>query len=736
MKKAAILFSIIILCSMTLAQGPSLEWGFKIGNTGSDVGSAIEVDNVGNIYCTGNYDGNVDFDPGTNNFSLNSIIFRDAFVAKYNPLGQFVWAISLNGNNTITPTDIHLDAAGNVLVAGFFFGTVDFDPLGTNYSLTSAGSQDGFIAKFDSEGEFIWAIHIGSAGQEDILSIQTDSQNNIIFGGTYSSTCDFDPGAGVYNLTTTTTVNGFIAKINANGNFIWAKNIGSSGNNFEDVRDLEIDGLDNVVAIGRFTGTCDFDPNSGVSNLTSLDQMDVFILKLDGNGNFIWVNKIGSVGQDMGLCVAIDAFNNVVVSGQFDGSCDLNPGSATNNFTSAGSYDVFVVKLTDAGAYIWAKSFGGSSSEYPENLVISSDGNIFISGDFSNTADFDPGTSVFNLTSLANSSDFFLMKLNSNGIFQWAQKFGDTQSETGGKIAVSNSESIYFTAGFNNTIDFDPLIGVFNLISTGQSDAVILKLNECTPIQVTETITSCDSYTWINGVSYNSSISGLVYQTQSISGCDSIITLNLTINESSQISDVKSACGSYTWINGTTYTTSNNTATYTLTNAVGCDSVIHLNLTLFPFPSVATSTSQTTISANQSGASYQWINCNNANLSIGGATNQSYNAATNGSYAVIVTQNGCSDTSACTVVSNVGMDYIELARVQIFPNPSSSTIHFQAEEAIASIQLTDMNGRILATVTPKANQSELDVSQLNKGIYFVKIQTVSGKTSSQKISKH
>ena len=242
----------------------------------------------------------------------------------------------------------------------------------------------------------------------------------------------------------------------------------------------------------------------------------------------------------------------------------------------------------------------------------------------------------------------------------WEQKGVDITGEAeedyaGNSISMPNSNIIAVGAPYNDGNGDDAgHVRIYSLcITTG-----------------TDVITACNSYTWIDGNTYTESNNTATYTLPNAAGCDSIVTLNLTINHSTSGTDVITACDSYTWIDGITYTESNNTATYTLTNAAGCDSIVTLNLTIYTVDISVTNTSPT-LTANAVGATYQWLDCNDNMAVITGETNQSFTTATNGSYAVEVTQNGCTDTSVCEIVNNVSILDNDFGNTLVFyPNPT------------------------------------------------------------------
>ena len=229
-------------------------------------------------------------------------------------------------------------------------------------------------------------------------------------------------------------------------------------------------------------------------------------------------------------------------------------------------------------------------------------------------------------------------------------------------------------------------------------------------------IIACNSYTWIDGVTYTSSNNTATHVLTNSLGCDSIVTLDLTINNSTSFTDVKSACYSYTWIDGNTYTSSNNTATYVLTNTIGCDSVVTLDLIINAINTTITNNSPILI-ANENGAIYQWINCEGM-FAISGEINQSFTATNNGNYAVVVTQNGCTDTSACENVNNVGFDETTLD-INIHPNPTKGLINLEIEGYNRSInvEVYDCKGKLLQT----NNSNIISLKEYDKGIYLLKI---------------
>ncbi|MFT6138242.1 MAG: hypothetical protein ACJA0U_001884 [Salibacteraceae bacterium] len=186
--------------------------------------------------------------------------------------------------------------------------------------------------------------------------------------------------------------------------------------------------------------------------------------------------------------------------------------------------------------------------------------------------------------------------------------------------------------------------------------------------------------------------------------------------------DTQTACGTYTWIDGNVYTASNNTATHTLSNTAGCDSTITLDLTVNAIPDATTTVLLETITATQAGASYIWVDCDNGNIPIPNETSQSFTPAVTGNYAVRIVLNGCTVTSACVAITIVGIDENEFyTSFLIYPNPTKSILNIDPEVNIETIVIMDVMGKTIKTIVTPNNT--IDVSFLTKGIYFLQIQT-------------
>ncbi len=248
-----------------------------------------------------------------------------------------------------------------------------------------------------------------------------------------------------------------------------------------------------------------------------------------------------------------------------------------------------------------------------------------------------------------------------------------------------------------------------------QLDLTIFNVNN-----TIDQITACDSYTWVNGQTYTSSNNSATYTLTNLGGCDSIVSLDLTINYSSTTNQNITACNSYTWINGVTYTSSNNTATYTTTNISGCDSIIYLDLTINQLQADIINNAPNLV-ALPANAVYQWLDCNNGYAAINGETNQTFFATSNGSYAVEVTHNNCVDTSLCESIGNVIVFENSFEKVPLlYPNPTMNSFHLDFGNQVKGLelQILDFNGKVIyfSSYTDIID-IEVDISYIERGVY-------------------
>jgi len=258
--------------------------------------------------------------------------------------------------------------------------------------------------------------------------------------------------------------------------------------------------------------------------------------------------------------------------------------------------------------------------------------------------------------------------------------------------------------------------------SVGCDSIITLNLTITNSTSAIDVIVACDSYTWIDGITYTSSNSTAMYILTNSIGCDSLISLNLTINYTKTNVDVISACNKYTWINGITYFSSNTTDSIVLTTITGCDSIVFLNLSLYPL-NVSVTLSDPSIIANAIGVSYQWLDCNNNYAEINGETSKTFTASANGNYAVEITGISCLDTSVCLPIISLGiLENPIKEQVNIYPNPSKGLINIDLGnlKEVDIIVFTVSGKLVYQKQGIKTSNYQFELNQV-PGSYFIEL---------------
>lgn len=409
------------------------------------------------------------------------LFFLASFIMVRSFSQNLVWAKQIGGVGNDKNFSIAVDASGYTYTVGYFTGTVDFDPGPGTFNLTSAGGEDVFICKLNTSGNFVWAKQIGGSSDDFARSVAVDVSGNIVITGSFNGVVDFDPGPGTFGLTSEGNWDVFICKLDGSGNFVWAERYGSSAEDYGN--GIKTDASENIYITGSFKGTVDFDPGQGTYDLTA-GYVDVFVLKLNSSGNLIWANKMGGPFTDSGNSIDVDAFGNVYITGNFLGTADFDPGPGifdlNSNITGGSDADMFVSKLDASGNFVWAKQVSGTNNYYcyGYSIAVDNSGNVYTTGSFKETVDFDPGPATFNIAA-SGLDDGFALKLDSTGNFIWAKQVGGCQNEDyGNAILVDATGNVYISGVFQYIADFDPGPGIYDLHAAGGTDIYVCKLSD------------------------------------------------------------------------------------------------------------------------------------------------------------------------------------------------------------------------------------------------------------------
>ncbi len=363
--------------------------------------------------------------------------------------GDHLWSMSFGAGSDQQVAAIATDPTGSLILVGSFFGSIDFG----GGALTSAGSSDVFVAKFDPYGMHEWSQGFGDAAEQTASAVAVDSSGNIVVVGQFQGVLDF--GGGPMSSSGGNDV--FLAKLNPAGGLMIDQRYGDASE--QTVSGVAVDGNDNIVLTGQFEGVI----NLGGGNMGSAGSTDIFFTKLTAAGIHTWSKSFGDAAAQTASAVVADGNDNIVLTGQFEGVINLGGG----NMVSAGSGDVFLASFTSGGAYRWTITVGDENAQAAAGLTVDRDGNIFLAGNFQGEVDFGSGP--------LNSSgglDVFVANIDANGYHQWSSSFGDSDTQEVQAISTDSTGALLLAGGYQGAIDF----GGGALTSAGSVDAFLARL--------------------------------------------------------------------------------------------------------------------------------------------------------------------------------------------------------------------------------------------------------------------
>lgn len=314
------------------------------GGYSYDAASDIDIDSQGNIYVTGGFHTTLNFGSVT----LTGLGHGDIYLTKFDPQGNIIWARQAGGVSYDNSGGVAADEFGNVYITGYYSGNSIFDAI----SVTSDGSADGFIAKYDSSGNIKWVNTINGAG-----TFESGNRIDVDVLGNLYVVCQFQNTVTVgSNTFVSHGMNDLcLAKLNPNGNYIWSKQFGGTGDDFG--YDLRVVGQGDHFLTGSFSDTCYFDSDTLISNGGS----DIFVLLLNSNGTIQWSKQTGGTGDDIGWGIDAVNINECYVSGSFSTSVAFD----TISHVSTGNADLFLGEITVSSTGITSLNTSSGFDVYP-----------------------------------------------------------------------------------------------------------------------------------------------------------------------------------------------------------------------------------------------------------------------------------------------------------------------------------------------------------------------------------
>ncbi|MDN3724799.1 T9SS type A sorting domain-containing protein [Aequorivita sp. SDUM287046] len=387
----------------------------------------------------------------TSYFSLFLFLFSFCLTAQ-----SFQWGGTFGGFGEDVVRDMHTDASGNTYTTGYFTDVADFDISAAEANLISNGLYDLFVLKTNSAGNYEWAINIGSESFEYGVGITTDADGNVYVTGYYDGTADFDPGVGETILTSLGGGDIFILKLNADGEFLWAKSVG--GTDYEESTAIAVSPTGIVTVIGYFYEPADFNPGPDEFILTSEGASDTFLLNLDQDGTFISAQRYGGPDLDLALDMKVNSAGHLYITGYFEGTSDFDPRNSEefNLTSSTEGFSSYLLHINNTGELVSAGATHDGLAEV-RAIAVDANDNIYLTGHFGGTVNFsfDAANTDYILTSeLAYNA--FAMKINPMGILEWAKSIESNEAVFGYDVTVDAAGHVFTTGYFAATADFDP----------------------------------------------------------------------------------------------------------------------------------------------------------------------------------------------------------------------------------------------------------------------------------------
>lgn len=761
-----------------------LLWVKSVGGVGVDEARAICIDLNNNIWITGQFTGTVDFDPSANTANLSATQSGDAdmFVAKYDASGNYLWAGVFTGGNPdekgyalcVNPV------TGNICVTGTFSGTVDFDPSAAVNSKTCVGVKDAFLLVLNTSGALVSINVIGGAGDDIGFGVAVDAQGSYCLTGQFGGVVDFDLGNGTNNKTASGPYDAFIVKYNSSYALQFVSVIGGTSDLDRGLA-ISVDPSNNIYAGGYFSGTTDIDQTAAVVNVSSysITVPNGYLIKYNASGTYLWSAICNSTINSAVSAVATWGSSDVFISGHA-GDFDADPDTG-QYLIDATANDLFIARYGAAGNIVWASALATDNFSDGFSLVPSFAGGVIVGGNFQTQMDLnqspnedivvssglqdgflaayrgcDAPASPVAITDTICASGSTTISATGIGFRGWyASEMGDTYLGAGATFTTPplNLTTTYWVQ--DSTCTASKRTAVTVVVRPHPNVQVSAsQANLCLGAVAQLDATGANSYIWstldTGATIYDSAIAPGVntYYVigSNIYGCADTNSVDITFyampqpdltassvticrGESVSITDAAGGTFNYLWSNGATTDNitvsplTNTTYSATVTNAGICVAYDTVDITVNSVNTDVTEVANT-LTADATGATYQWLNC--ATGIIDGATDSSYTATVDGSYAVIVTSvEGCMDTSLCYSIGGLNVNEVDDNSLAIYPNPfrtvTEITLNNLPPSTLLKLQVFNVAGQLVKSVVMNNNHYALMADDLCDGVYLLEV---------------
>ena len=470
-------FFILSFVACVLSYAQNNEWLNHFGGFNPDNIQLMKLNRSKKLMAVGAFADSIRFKTGTYD-STFFVSNGGSLIMQFNPSdGSIYWIKQIGKGGTLWPNAMSIDKQNNTIIVGAYSLKPIVDPNSSSQTLDSVSSPGVFILKLDSMGNFNWAKSYKDNFYA--VDIEVDDNSNVYFSGEYYNTVDFDPGPGVKNRISFNSPDGYLCSLDSNGDFRFVKVFPGGG--FTSCDGLSYDRKGNILILGSFQSNLLAKPNQ--RRINGKGGTDIFLTRMDTSGISSWTRHIGGQYGEYGVAIEIDNSGSIFISGNYKDSTDMDPtigkfylrgnGNATPNF-----WDVFIAKYNPQGKLLWSKGFGGKGSERVYEMEMDSKSNIYVSGIFTDTADFDPSPNS-NTFIPKGFDDLFISKFDSIGNYYFTMQYAGIGTVVINSLLVDQYDDIICAGWFTDSIDFDPgLAKLYKTTKSFGSDMFIQKLNQ------------------------------------------------------------------------------------------------------------------------------------------------------------------------------------------------------------------------------------------------------------------
>ena len=452
---------------------PLVLFDMEASYSGEIYPKSIAIDDLGNIYTTGFYRGTPDFSPGSSISPLKSNAQKDIFVSALDNNGNLLWAKSMGGPGDDVSQSISVGPDGNIYSTGSYYNSLNLNTSTSSSILSSAKPQKSYVSAMDRSGQSLWVKNLMENSQAIGQGVTVDGSNNVYLSGLYDGTVD----------SSTELNNGYLTSLYPSGSL--RSNFGMGGKSLEFAPKIATDLLDRTYGAGLYQGSVRFDATPMPIRLNSSGDKDLFVLQYQQN-KLTWVKQVGGKAQFKVHGTHLDRSGNVYTTGIFQGRADFDTSSRSMYLDSQGEQQFFILVHDRFGNFRWAKNYGGNEIDFSSSITFDERGNLFIAGSFTGTPNLRAGSYLFRLES-EGFRDVFVLALNPQGDFSWAESLGSRYADNISDLALDKQGNLYITGTCRTAPKFKSQIesSIYQF-----TDAYIAKLNLQSARPIAKSMTS------------------------------------------------------------------------------------------------------------------------------------------------------------------------------------------------------------------------------------------------------